>query len=47
MVVDGHFLVHSSDPSRPVVNRTAELAALLVHDALELGLVDVAGPPLP
>ncbi|MFC5889721.1 hypothetical protein [Kitasatospora aburaviensis] len=46
VVVDGHFLSYSKDPQRPLATHTVELAALLVRDALQAGLVDADTAPI-
>jgi hypothetical protein len=40
VVIEGSFVAGPADRTRPLVTRTAELAALLVRQALEEGLID-------
>ncbi|MFB7668350.1 hypothetical protein ACFC1R_31265 [Kitasatospora sp. NPDC056138] len=45
LVIDGRFVAGPADRSRPLVASTAELAALLVRQALEEGLIDADAAP--
>ncbi|MFE2728620.1 hypothetical protein [Kitasatospora sp. NPDC059327] len=49
LVVEGRFVADPADPadrSRPLVTSTAELAVLLVRQALEEGLIDADAAPV-
>ncbi|MGW7582727.1 hypothetical protein ACWGKU_28740 [Kitasatospora sp. NPDC054768] len=46
VVIEGAFVAGPADRSRPLVTRTAELAALLVRQALDQGLLDADTAPV-
>ncbi|MEU9617362.1 hypothetical protein AB0D56_38535 [Streptomyces sp. NPDC048209] len=46
MVIEGRFVAGPADRSRPLVTSTAELAALLVRQALVEGLIDADTAPV-
>ncbi|MEV7189717.1 hypothetical protein [Kitasatospora sp. NPDC093102] len=45
-MIEGRFVADPADRSRPLVTSTAELAVLLVRQALEGGLIDADAAPV-